>query len=154
MDKIDEGILNELMDNPKKPFLTIAKKMQIAPVTVQARFEKMKKEGTIWGTTTIVDLSKIGFQGKAFLFATASQDYDQESTIKSLSEIPNIYLISEIIGKFDLLIIAVFHDITEIREIIKKIRNLKSIQKVEVSLNDKALFPLKKEYTEIKLFNK
>ena len=41
MDNIDKGILNELMKDPKKPFLTIAEKMGIAPVTVQARFEKM-----------------------------------------------------------------------------------------------------------------
>ena len=154
MDKIDEGILNELMNDPKKPFLTIAQKIQIAPVTVQARFEKLKKQGAIWGTTTIVDLSKIGFQGKAFLFASASQDYDPESTIKSLYEIPNVYLISEVMGKFDLLIIAIFHDISGIRETVRKIRDLKGIDKVEVSLNNEPLVPLKIEFTKISLFNK
>jgi len=154
MDEIDEGILSELMKDPKKPFLTIAENMGIAPVTVQARFEKMKKKGIILGTTTILDLTKIEFQGKAFLFATASKEYDSETTIQSIFKIPNVFFISEIMGKFDLLMMVVFHNIYEIREIVKKIRALKTIDKVEISLTDEAIYPIKNEYTNIKLFDK
>jgi DNA-binding Lrp family transcriptional regulator len=154
MDNIDKGILNELMKDPKKPFLTIAEKMGIAPVTVQARFEKMKKKGIILGTTTILDLTKIEFQGKAFLFAIASKEYDPETTVESISKIPNVFFISEIMGKFDLLIMVVFHNIFEIREIVKKIRTLRTIDKVEISLTDETTFPIKQEYTKIKLFDK
>ena len=154
MDKIDEYILNELMKDPKIPFLTIAEKKGIAPVTVQVRFEKMKKQGAIWGTTTILDLSKTKFQGKAFLFAIASKEYDANNTIELISKIPNVFLISEMIGKFDLLIMVVFRNISEIREIVKKIRDLKTIEKVEVSLTDETIYPIKEEYTNIKLFDK
>ena len=57
-------------------------------------------------------------------------------------------------GKFDLLIMVVFHNIFEIREIVKKIRTLRTIDKVEISLTDETTFPIKQEYTKIKLFDK
>ena len=38
---IDLLILNELLKNPRESFLTISKKVGIAPITVQKRYEKM-----------------------------------------------------------------------------------------------------------------
>ena len=152
MDKIDRAILKELVKNPQKPFQQISEKIGIAPVTAQLRFEKLKKKGAVHGTFAIIDLSKIGFQGKAFLLAKASKYYDAETTIDYMSQIPNVFLISELVGVYDLLAMVVFRNTAEIREIVNKIRSLKAIEKVEISLTDEVNYPLKKEFTDIQLF--
>lgn len=152
MDKIDRHILTELIKNPTKPFLKIAKEVGISPNTVQKRYEKMQKEGMIFGAFTIIDLSKIGYQGKAFLMVTNSNIHDVEITVKALYQIPNVFLISEIIGAFDVLAMAAFRDIAELKEIVNKIRALPSVQKVEVTLTDGTYYPVRKEYVNIDIF--
>jgi Lrp/AsnC family transcriptional regulator, regulator for asnA, asnC and gidA len=152
LDEVDKAILNELMEDPKKPFQKIAEEIGVAPVTAQTRYEKMRKKGTIRGTFTIVDLTKIGFQGKGFLFVKASKDYDSKTTIEFVSQIPNVFQICEIIGTYDLLVMVVFRNMTEIQEIVDKIRTLKTIEKVETSLTNAVQYPVKEEYTRIQLF--
>jgi uncharacterized protein YlbG (UPF0298 family) len=47
---------------------------------------------------------------------------------------------------------VVFRNTADIREIVNKIRSLKAIEKVEISLTDEVNYPLKKEFTDIQLF--
>jgi DNA-binding Lrp family transcriptional regulator len=152
LDDLDKAILNELMKDPKKPFHQISEKVGVAPVTVQARYQKMRKKGIIRGAFAIVDLAEIGFQGKGFLFVKASKDYDAETTINYVSKIPNVFQICEIIGTYDLLVMVVFRNMTDIQEIVNKIRTLKTIEKVEISLTNEVQYPVKEEYTKIQLF--
>jgi len=63
-----------------------------------------------------------------------------------------VFHISENIGRFDLLVMAVFRNVSEILEIINKMRLLKSIEKVQGSLTDETYFPLREEYTNIQFF--
>ena len=108
MDRIDLHILNELTVNSKKPFLTMAKELEVMPITVQKRYEKMKKDGIIIMATTVVDLSKLNFQGSAFLMITKSTTCAAEKVINRLLETKNVIIVSEIIGDFDILAIAYF----------------------------------------------
>ena len=154
LDEVDKAILNELIKDPKKPFHQISAKIGVAPVTAKTRYEKMNKKGTINGTFAVVDLTKIGFEGKGFLFVKASKDYDAKTTIQFVSKIPNVFLICETVGTYDLLVMVVFRNMTEIQETINKIRTLKTIEKVEVSLTNAVQYPVKNEYTQMQLFGK
>ena len=70
-----------------------------------------------------------------------------------MSKIPNVFQICEIIGTYDLLVMVVFRNMTEIQEIVNKIRTLKTIEKVETSLTNEVQYPVKEEYTRIQLFD-
>ena len=96
MDRIDKKILKLLKENPKMPFLEIAKKIGISSITVQKRYEEMEKKDAIFGTTVMLDLSKIGFKGKAFLFIKTSKNSKIPEIIKTFRQIPNLFLIVEI----------------------------------------------------------
>jgi Lrp/AsnC family leucine-responsive transcriptional regulator len=153
MDKIDQDILRALKKNPIKPFLSIAEEIGISTTTALNRYEKMKKNGTIYGVVTIIDLSKIGYRGKAFLLVTNNAADISETTLKALSTVPNVFLISEIFGTFDLLAMAAFKDLSEIKEIIDDIRAFPSVKKVEVVLTTDTLYPVKEEYKDMQLFS-
>jgi len=149
LDKLDQNIIRMLTKNPRKSFSKIAEKFNISSLTVQKRYEKMKKENVIFGTSILLDLSKIGFQGKVFLFITCEKNYDVERTVKALQKIPEIFIISEIVGPFDVLGIAVFRDITEIQKMINRIRAEPSIKKVEVAITDEIFYPFREEFTDL-----
>ena len=152
MDRIDLDIINKLKKNGNKSFLKIGKEIGISSITVQKRYEKMKKDGIIFGMSTMIDLSKIGYTGKAFLFLKASKEYDKKKIVEELDQIPNVFLISEIIGAFDLLAMIVFRDIKEIKEAINKIRSMHYEERIEISLTDDTSYPFKEEYDNIQLF--
>ena len=141
-----------LNKNPRKPFLRIADEIGISPYTVQKRYEKMKKDSVIFGSSIVLDLSKIGYQGKAFLLITFSSGYEENNMIEALQQIPNIFLISEIVGAFDLLAMIAFKNIAEIKKVVDKIRTLPHVQKVEVALTDETSYPVNEEYGNIQLF--
>ena len=143
--------MSELQKRPGKPFIKISEELGISPMTVKNRYERMKKEGKIFGTSTILDLSKIGYQGKAFLHITNNINENPEKIIKNLQQIPNVFLVSEIIGTFDILVMAAFRDLKEIKEITDRIRDDPSVKKVEMSITDDTLYPLTNEYTKIRL---
>ena len=152
MDEIDRDILRRLVNDPQKPFLSVAKEIGISSQTVKKRFDTMKKNNVFFGSSMIIDLSKIGFQGKAFLLTNGSKSYESEIAIKLITQIPNVFLISEIVGPYDLLIMIVFRSATEIQEIVNKIRAIDAIENVDVTLTLDTDFPIKRERSIMDLF--
>ena len=152
MDKLDQRIIKMLIKDPKKPFLNIAKEIGISPGTPSNRYEKMIDDGILFGSSILLDLSKIGYQGKALLFLKANKKYDSETLIQNLSQIPNIFLVSEIIGGFDVLAIVMFKTMTLLKETVNRILGLASVEKVEVAITDDTIFPFKEEYCDIDPF--
>jgi Lrp/AsnC family transcriptional regulator for asnA, asnC and gidA len=152
LDKIDQEILTQLLIKPQKPFLKISEELGISPMTVKIRYEKMKKVGLIMGTSIMLDLSKIGFQGKAFLHITKSDDQNPEMLIETLNQIPNVFLVTGIIGAFDILVMLAFRDLTDVKEVIDRIRAESCVEKVETSISNDTFYPVTKDFAKIRLF--
>ena len=145
MDRIDEEILRILKKNPTESHLKIARKINVSPSTVKARYEKM--ENRVFSTPFIIaNLSKLGFTGKAMLMVTNSNQGNHLMLLKRLQKTPNVFAISETIGKFDIIAFVAFRDISEIKKIVNGIRALISVKKVEIALTDQKYFPLEREY--------
>ncbi len=149
MDKIDESILKEITKNAQTPFLKVADKLGISSKTVKERYEKMKKNGIILRQTITLDLSKIGYQGKAYLAITNSPDQDRATTIRALKRVPNIFMITEIVGDFDILALAVIRDLNSSINLVKEIREIPSVQQVQVALVADASFPVGERFSEL-----
>ena len=149
MDRIDRGIIKLLREKADMPFLHVAEKLGISPVTARNRYEKMIKNGAIFGTSLILDISKIGFNGKAFFFIKTTKDSDIGKTIDDLSKIRNLFFVVEIIGRFELMVMVVFRNITEMKKIVYTIKALPSIEKVELAVSDEIFYPFRREYRKI-----
>ena len=63
-----------------------------------------------------------------------------------------MFIISEIVGAFDLLTIAVFRDMKEIKRIVNAVKSLPCVEKVEIALSDESFYPFREEYAEMNLF--
>jgi DNA-binding Lrp family transcriptional regulator len=146
MDRIDKQILGALIQNPTQPFLKIAQKIDISPSTVKERYEKMR--GKVFNDPfTIIDLSRIGYQGRALLMIKYSDKSDYKIIVEKVQKIPNVFLITETLGKFDLIVQVAFRDVKEIKMIVNKVRALLGIKKVNIAINDQTDFPTNREYT-------
>ena len=149
MEKLDLLILSELQKNAQMPFVKIAKKIGTSPYTVRVRHERMKEEGTIHKIMVSLDLSKLGYQGKAFLLITISPHKDKKDTISALTKIRNIMVVTEILGPFDLLAIAPVLDLTSVRALITEVKTAPNVQRVEIACISDTHFPVNPSFSEV-----
>jgi len=149
MDKLDYLILSELLKNAQKSFLTIARRLGVSPSTIVKRYGKMKEDGTITSSVVSLDLSKLGYQGKAFLMITNVPNKDKSATIESLKKIRNIMLITEIIGAFDILAIAPVSDLNSIKTLVREVKKIPSVQQVEITCIGDTAFPINSSFGEV-----
>ncbi len=140
-DKNDFDIMMELINDSRISFNTIAKKLKIAPGTVHNRFKKMRENGIIEACSANIDLSKFGYQCKIFLMMKISKKEDKAAIIKKISQIPNVLATSGVIGEFDLFVVAVAKDMTDLNKTINQIRSV-GIEQVEMGLSIRDTIPL------------
>jgi DNA-binding Lrp family transcriptional regulator len=142
MDELDFRIFNELLKDPLMSFSSIAKNVGASLYTVKKRYEKMREEKFLFNPIIAIDLSKIGYEGKAFLMITEAPNYEKAKTIQGLAKIRNIISITEVVGVFDILAIAPIIDLNDFMTLVKKVKELPGVLKVEVTLIKDTDFPI------------
>jgi DNA-binding Lrp family transcriptional regulator len=113
----------------------------------------MKESGVILHSTIIIDLSKLGYQGEATLRIVNAPGYDKAITIDALKRIPNIFLVTEIIGDFDVMAIAAVKDYSSIVNMVNTIRQLPSVEKAEADFVTDTQFPATEGFNQLFLEN-
>ena len=109
----------------------------------------MKEEGTIKHCSVSIDLSRIGYQGKVFLMITNAPNYDKSKTIAALKKMQNVFLVSEIIGDFEIIGIAPVKDLNSLRTLVRKIKKLPSVNRVEFTLINDTAFPVNAQFGKL-----
>jgi Lrp/AsnC family leucine-responsive transcriptional regulator len=148
-DKLDYLILNELEKDAALSFVDIAKKISSTPCTVKRRYEKMKKEGIIFGCIVSINLGKLGYQGKTFLMITLNPNCNKEETILYLKTIQNVLIVTRIIGPYDLIAIAPISDLKSIQTLLEEARKAPNIQRVEFTCIKNTDFPIGPNYRKM-----
>jgi Lrp/AsnC family transcriptional regulator for asnA, asnC and gidA len=149
MDKIDYLILSELLKNARVSFLKIAKKLDVSPFTVKSRYDKMVEDGIIKRSVINIDLSKLGYQGKCFLLITNAPNISKSATIDMLKKIKNIFVVSEIIGPFDLLAIAPVTDLNSIKTLVQDVKALPGVKRVKIACINDTMFPINSSFAQL-----
>jgi Lrp/AsnC family transcriptional regulator for asnA, asnC and gidA len=149
MDELDLLIMNELMKDCQTPLLRIARKLGVSPETVRTRYAKLKEDGKISHCSISIDLSKIGYQCKVFLLITNAPKNDKSKTLETLMKMEDIFIVSEIIGDFELIAIAAIKDLNGLKMLVNKIKELPSVSRVEFTLIYDTAFPVTSRFGEL-----
>jgi DNA-binding Lrp family transcriptional regulator len=149
MDKKDYQILSELLLDSTLSFVKIGEKIGLSPYTVRRRHEKMKKEGVVFRQIVSIDLSKIGYQGKAFLLISTSPSGNKLDIISHLKKIRNIIVVSETLGPYDILAIAPITDFKSIQTLLKEARKIPDVQNIQIACSSDVNFPIGQNFNKI-----
>lgn len=149
MDRIDQQILEELTRNPQAPFSRIAKRIGVSTITVQRRYKELKEEGIILRSSITMDLSKIGYQGKAILMVTNAPDQDKTKTTDALKHMKNVFIVTDVVGECDIMAVAVIKDFKNVIDLINEIRKIPSVDQVEVAFTTDTAFPVAREFNNV-----
>ena len=90
----------------------------------------MRENGEIRGSTVVVDIAKIGYEGIAAfqIDASISDDVNPGGILQTLIEMPNIIVATKTVGEHDLLALAVIHDVNHYQVISRDIAEIKGVK--------------------------
>lgn len=99
----DRKILAEVDLNARATFKEIAKKVRLSKESVIYRIKILEKKGIIQRYTTLVNFSKLGYTGYAVFSRFQNiNDEVRKEILDYLSNIPELYWIAIVGGKFDI----------------------------------------------------
>jgi Lrp/AsnC family transcriptional regulator for asnA, asnC and gidA len=140
MDAVDVQILSELMADAQTPFSRIAKKIGVSHETVRKKYARMKKEGTIKQCTILIDGHKMGDEGTVFLMLSCAREVKKKDVLESLKQIPDLYMIIELIGDYDFFAWARLKNMQQLAQLVGDIRDLGNIDRMETLLLTQTYF--------------
>ncbi len=120
----DRKILAELDLNARATFQEIGKKARLSKETVIYRIKNLEKKGIIQRYTTLVNFAKLGYTGYGVFsrFQNVNEELKKE-IIDYLTDIPELYWIALIGGKFDIVFGVMAKNVFQFNKIYYNILN-------------------------------
>lgn len=132
LDEINLRIIDILTRDASRPFVEIAKELEISDATVHMRVRRLTAAGIIRKFTVATDSRLLGYDHLAFMGINMKEGSADEVTAR-LSKFDEILEIHEIHGRFDLLLKIRARNLEEMRDIVvNKIRRLPQITDAEL----------------------
>jgi Lrp/AsnC family transcriptional regulator for asnA, asnC and gidA len=138
MDEIDEKIIEILTTDARTSFRQMAKDLGRSPDTIIKRYERLREEGKIRGSTVVVEPRRIGYEGMAAFHIDVSVSSgaktDSTSILRALIKMPNIIVATKTVGDHDLLAIGVIHDFSHLMKLGKEIAAITGVKNIQTAL--------------------
>jgi Lrp/AsnC family transcriptional regulator for asnA, asnC and gidA len=136
IDNIDLKILEILMQDSKKPFTEVAKKVNVSQGTVHVRMNKMEEAEIVEKNTLKINYAKLGYDITAFIgiYLEKSALYDQVLT--KLKEIPEIINIHYTTGNYSMFIKIHCKDTNHLKIVLHdKMQQVEGIDRTETMIS-------------------
>ncbi len=101
IDKLDARLLRAVADTPRAGVMELARQLQVARGTVQARLEKLQRRGVVRGYSPDIDLRAIGYDVLAFVTLEIAQGRLAD-VVEHLAGIPEVLEVHATTGPGDL----------------------------------------------------
>jgi Lrp/AsnC family transcriptional regulator, regulator for asnA, asnC and gidA len=117
LDEVNLRILDILSQDASRPFVDIAKELEISDATVHIRVKRLQAAGILRKFTITTDSVQLGYDHLAFVGINISKDSVDEVLI-ALSQLDEILELHEMYGQFDLLVKIRARNLEEMRDIL------------------------------------
>jgi DNA-binding Lrp family transcriptional regulator len=121
LDRLDARLIRLLADEPRIGVLELARRLQVARGTVQARLDKLVARGVIRGFGPEISTGALGFGVTAFVTLEIRQRYGHDPVAAHLAEIPEVLEAHTITGSGDLLCRIVARSNVDLQRVIDQI---------------------------------
>jgi len=133
LDEIDLAILEMLKKDARTSFREIARRLKVSPDTISNRYERLKEQGVIIGSTVIINPSKIGYTFISRYGIDVKPAYSSQ-VLERIIQIPSVIIASKLIGNYDLIAIGVTKDFPHLCKVRDTIVEMPYIEKVEIGM--------------------
>jgi Lrp/AsnC family transcriptional regulator for asnA, asnC and gidA len=153
LDEINLKILDILSRDASRPFVDIAKELEISDATVHIRVRRLVAAGILRKFTIATDNRLLGYDHLAFVGINIKEGSSDEA-IAILSAFDEILELHEMYGQFDLLLKIRAKSLEEMREVIvNKIGRIPHIREAELmtvlkTIKEEQMVSLKKDIAD------
>ncbi|MCA2962233.1 MAG: Lrp/AsnC ligand binding domain-containing protein [Silvanigrellales bacterium] len=135
IDSLDRKILAELMSDARIPLLEVARKLKVAPGTVNARHARLKRLGFIRGARLEVDLGKLGFGLMVLVGIRVQLAHQHKEVVRALERHPEVLEAHYTTGGYSLLVKVVARDIQDLHAFLAdKLQSISGVHSTETFL--------------------
>jgi len=121
VDDLDARLITLLSEQPQIGVLGASRALGVARGTVQARLDRLQRQGVITGFAPHVDPSAMGFPVTAFCTLEIRQGRGHDPVVAHLSGIPEVLEAHTITGSGDLWIRVVARDNADLQRVIDRV---------------------------------
>jgi Lrp/AsnC family transcriptional regulator for asnA, asnC and gidA len=153
LDEVNLRILDILGRDASRPFVDIAKELEISDATVHIRVKRLQAAGVLRKFTITTDNVLLGYDHLAFVGINLSKG-SRDEVLVALSQLEEILELHEMYGQFDLLVKIRSRNLEEMRDIIankiSKIPQITEAQSMMVlkTLKEEHTIPLKRDIAD------
>jgi Lrp/AsnC family transcriptional regulator for asnA, asnC and gidA len=153
LDEVNLRILDILGRDASRPFVEIAKELEVSDATVHIRVRRLLAAGILRKFTIATDNVLLGYDHLAFIGININEGSADE-VIATLSQFDEILELHEIYGQFDLLLKIRAKSLEEMREIVaNKIGKVPQITEAELmtvlkTIKEEQMIPLKRDIAD------
>lgn len=153
LDEVNLRILDILSRDASRPFVDIAKELEISDATVHIRVRRLLAAGILRKFTIATDNVLLGYDHLAFIGININQGSADE-VIATLSQFDEILELHEMYGQFDLFLKIRAKSLKEMRDIVaNKIGRIPQITEAELmtvlqTIKEEHIIPLKKDIAD------
>jgi DNA-binding Lrp family transcriptional regulator len=128
IDQLDARLISSMRDNPRVGLLEVARQLEVARGTVQARLAKLERGGVITGYGPEVDPTALGYPISAFVFIELAQGRLAEA-VQAMESMPEVLEADAISGPQDIICRVVARDTEHLQELVNELLRTPAIRR-------------------------
>ena len=137
MDKIDQKILSELTDDSSISIPKLSEKINVNSSVVYSRIKRLVKKKLIERFTIEINNKELGFGVKS-ITGINMDSKQRDNVIQELFKIPGVREVSEVTGRFDILVTMYAENLGEMYRIVSD-----NIGKIEGVISSESFIEMK-----------
>jgi len=131
IDDLDLKILEELSNDASISVPRLSRKININASVVYSRIKRLVKRGIIRKFTILMNDEALGFNVKALTGINMDSKL-RDNVLNELFRIPGVTEVSEVTGRFDILVTKNSHSLDEMHQLIsERVGRIEGVQKTE-----------------------
>ena len=136
IDKTDLKILEILIQDAKRPFTEVAKRVFVSQGTVHVRMNKLQEAGIVEKTTLKINYAKLGFDITAFIGIYLEKSALYDKVLAKLKEIPEVTNIHYTTGNYSMFVKIHCRDTNHLKEVLHdKMQQVEGIERTETMIS-------------------
>ncbi len=146
IDNVDLKILELLMQDAKRPYSEVARRINVSQGTVHVRMNKMEEAGILGKTSLRINYGKLGYDITAFIGIYLEKSALYEKVLARLKLIPEVTNIHYTTGNYSMFAKIHCRDTNHLKDVLySKLQQVEGIERTDtmISLEESLDRPLK-----------
>lgn len=142
IDALDARLLRALAETPRAGVMELARQLEVARGTVQARLEKLQRRGVVRGFSPELDLRALGYEVLAFVNLEIAQGR-LAHVVDHLASIPEVLEVHATTGPGDLHLRVVARTNEHLHSVIEAVLGVQGINRTTTQIALSEQLPLR-----------